>query len=374
MLKNENMTHGLFGKIKGVDIEYFEDLKKIQSHVEQLSYKKTNMFKGVIAFKPDIAEELNLKNRKDWEEYIEKEIITIAKGNRIKISNLNYLCAVHKEKSNPHIHIMFWDKKQRYIKNFVKPELVKNIRRKLIKSTFEEKIQKFYSDRKLLKEDITKVTDEMVDEFDNYMKGLSRKEFKKQKSKYNFSEREKENLFYGLLKPKHINEFAPKLFELSHKMPKQGRLYYKLLDEDRKKEVDKVVEYIKDNLPNLQKLCDGYVKNKVDLSLMYETNIDNQDEVKEKAEDEVNKLMANKILREVKNILYYEKEVKFKENQIHYEVENMLYELYMFLDNSINKMENEIGMKTKNILGFEELSKRAKKEWYLLNKDKGMEK
>ncbi len=360
--------------MKGGGLKEFESWQEVAKVVKELSYKKVNMFRSVISFNEDMAKELNLNTHKDWQDYIESQIKVLAKGNHISVKNLSWCASFHKEKDHPHLHIVFWDRNQKYAKSFVKPGLVEDVRKKLIKSTFEEKIQNFYSDRKLLKEDITKVTDEMVDEFDNYMKGLSRKEFKKQKNKYNFSEIEKENLFYGLLKPKHINEFAPKLFELSNKMPKQGRLSYELLDEYTKSEVDKVVKHIKTNLPNLQKLCNEYVKNKVDLSLMYETNTNNQNEVKEKAEDEVDKLIANKILREVKNILFYEKEMKYQENQIHYEIENMLYELYMILDNSINKMENQIGARTKNILGFEELSKRAKKEYYLLNKDKGMEK
>lgn len=141
--KNEGMRHGLFGKLEPGQLIEFESWQEVAKEVKELSYKKVNIFRSIISFAPKTAEELGLKDHNSWEEYIERHIGVLAIKNGISQKNLAWACAHHNEASHPHIHIVFWDKNQKTMKNFVKPQIADSIRIQLIKETFSERIEAF---------------------------------------------------------------------------------------------------------------------------------------------------------------------------------------------------------------------------------------
>lgn len=96
-VKNEGMRHGLFGKLE-------------PGEVRELSYRRVNMYRGIISFSPETAAELGLTNHKAWEDYMERHILTLAKYNGIRVQNLQWVAAHHNERGHPHIHAVFWDK------------------------------------------------------------------------------------------------------------------------------------------------------------------------------------------------------------------------------------------------------------------------
>ena len=68
--KNESMRHGLFGCTepeKG--LTEFESWKDIARTVREMSYRRINIFRGIISFAPETASELGLTNHKAWQEY-----------------------------------------------------------------------------------------------------------------------------------------------------------------------------------------------------------------------------------------------------------------------------------------------------------------
>lgn len=375
--KNEGMRHGLFGKLNpSGELTEFETWQEVGRVVRELSYRRVNIFRGIISFSPETALELGLTDHKSWQEYIEQHIKTLAEKNHIRQQDLQWVAAHHNERGHPHIHIAFWNKNQRTEIAYVPPEIPNSIRVQLIKDTFPEKIQTFIAEKDKAKTNLSAITDDIVLAFDEYMKKLNPKEYKLFVEQ--FGKIEKDELCLspidGVIGKADLEEIIPKLFELKSKMPKKGRLYYKLLPDEVKTEVDSFVNDLKNRNEYIRQLVEEYAESKCRLAMLYDTNPDNISEHRVKAIAEADRLIANKVLRVIKTMLNKEKEInnfEYSEAQKAYYAQEVFCEILMLLEKSIISLDEDYEVKAK-AMGME-LSKAAKKEWYLRHKDKGME-
>ena len=158
-------------------------------------------------------------------------------------------------------------------------------------------------------------------------------------------------------------------------MPKKGRLYYQLLEGDVKEEVDGLIADLKKDIPHIQALIDEYAEVKANLAMLYDTDPENLVKHREKAVIEMDKLIANKLLRVIKGILnkeYESNRYEFNEGKRVFYTNQMISEILLMLEQNVSDIDSEYEIRNK-AMGTE-LSKRARKEIYLRNKDKGMEK
>lgn len=374
--KNEGMRHGLFGKLSPGELAEFETWQEVAREVRELSYKKVNMFRSIISFAPETAAELGLKNHKAWEQYIESHIRTLAQKNSISMKNLSWVCAHHNERGHPHIHVVFWDKNQRVMKNFVHPKIGDSIRIQLIKETFSDKIEQYCRAKDKVKGNIKAVTDELVSEFDQYIKSAHPKEYKRLKELMGRIDADELGVapLDGILGDADLTPLIVKLFELKDKMPKKGHLYYKLLPEEVKAEVDAFITELKRSNEHIRNLVDDYADSKCALAMLYDTDPENTEKQRQRAVKEAEKLIANKLLGVIKTMLNKERELshlEYTEARKHYYTEQMICEILMMLEQNIVSLDMEYDDKQKAM--STELSKAAKKEWYLRHKDRGME-
>lgn len=371
--KNEGMRHGLFGKLSPGELVEFETWQQVAREVRELSYKKVNIFRSIISFAPETAAELGLKDHKAWEQYIEKHIQTLTRRNGISMKNLSWVCAHHNERSHPHIHVVFWDKNQRMMKNFVHPQVGDGIRIQLIKETFPDKIEQYCRAKDKAKGDIKAFTDEMVAEFDEYVKSAHPREYKQLKEMVGRIDADELGTasLDGLMGDTDLTPLIARLFELKDKMPKKGRLFYKLLPAEAKAEVDAFVEELKNSSEHIRNLTADYADSKCALTMLYDTDPENTEKHRQKAVQEADKLIANKILGVIKTLLNKEKEFEYTEAKKHYYTEQLICEILLMLEQNIVNLDMEYDDKAKPM--STELSKQAKKEWYLRHKDRGME-
>ncbi len=91
-----------------------QDVKKIKNDYKKY-IEKSNLWKGIISFKPEyISENISIK---DLEQKMAKEImpqfLKYCGFNDIK--NMSYVFSIHTNKKHPHIHIAFIEKKPNYL-------------------------------------------------------------------------------------------------------------------------------------------------------------------------------------------------------------------------------------------------------------------
>lgn len=374
--KNEGMRHGLFGKLSPGELMEFETWQQVAREVRELSYKKVNIFRSIISFAPETAAELELKDHKAWEQYIESHIHTLAQRNGISRKNLSWVCAHHNEQSHPHIHVVFWDKNQTVMKNFVHPKIGDGIRIQLIKETFPDKIEQYCREKEKARGGMKAFTDEMVAEFDEYVKSVHPKEYKRLKELMGRIDADEMGTasLEGIITDNELTPMIARLFELKDKMPKKGRLFYKLLPEEVKAEVDAFIAELKDSSEHIRNLTADYADSKCALAMLYDTDPENIEKHRQRAVNEAEKLIANKVLGVIKTLLNKEKKLsafEYTQDRKHYYTEQLICEILLMLEQNIVNLDMDYDGKAKAM--STDLSKLAKKEWYLRHKDRGME-
>ena len=310
-----------------------------------------------------------------WEDYIRQHIGTLAKRNGIRIENLQWVAAHHNERSHPHLHVVFWDKSQQIPKQYVRPEVPDGIRIQLIKDTFREKSEAYCKEKDRLRGELGEVTDAMVREYDEYIKSLDPREYRRLQAALGHIGDDElgASPIDGVLGRMELGALAAQLFTLKDKMPKKGRLYYKLLPPEVKAEVDSFVSALKASNEYVRNLVNDYADSKVRLAMLYDANPENTGQRRRDAEAEADKLIANKVLGAVKAMLRKESDVshvEYTEARRAYLTEQIVCEVLLMLEQFTVSMDEDYTVKDKAM--NTELSKAARKEWYLKNKDQGM--
>ena len=238
-----------------------------------------------------------------------------------------------------------------------------------------DKIKIFLAEKDNAKTALSAVTDKTVKAFEKYILELTPKKYKRfQKEFGKIDETEVIRELDGLMRKEDIEAFIPLLFDLKSKMPKKGRLYYKLLPEELKRQVDALVQELKNQNEFIRVRVEEYAESKSRLAMLYDTNPDNISEHRKNAIAEADRLIANKVLRAIKSMLNKEQQIgyaEYREAKKAYYAEEILCEILMLLEQNIINVDEDYDIKA-NAMGME-LSKAAKKEWYLRHKDKGME-
>ena len=376
-MKNEDGVHGLLGYLspsEPCDKVPWQDTDK---YVRQLSKGNVNIYRSIISFDRADADEFGLITQKDWREYAEQQIHILAEKNEIHFANLGWCGAYHNEGSHPHIHAVFWDKIQKVHRNYMPPKVANDIRVALIKSTFKKKIYELYEKKKLAKENISGSYDNAVLDFDNYMKTMRAKKFKSVKSEFDtYTDGKTINITQLFNSDEQLAAVAERLFKLRNAIPKGGRVAYKLLPPEVKTEIDTLTDWLIKNNSYLQAAVEQYIDSQCELKKLY-NSLDDPDKLKEyrdKCEADAGKQISYKIVKSIKAIISKEYDVKDEEctaaKKQFYAIEFMR-EILDFFARGIVANNSEYQEKSGGTFG--DISERAMKEWYLKNKDRGME-
>ncbi len=261
VLKNEKMNHGLFGKLEPGVVTEFEDWKDVAKLSYANSKKGIVMYRSVVSFAEDTAKELLLKDQKSWQRYIENHIMTIAEKNGIKRENLQWAAAVHGEKSHPHIHVVFWDKSVRVKNPFTPPQIPNAIRKQMIKDTFAEKILAFAKEKDLAVQEMRRITDELVEEFEEELRCKSPGRF--QAAEKWFEEELEQGVSFD---KKILSELSERLFALRTMIPEHGRIAYGFLPPESREKTDELVQFLLLEIPEIRKCFERYVDAKCSMA------------------------------------------------------------------------------------------------------------
>ena len=369
VMRNEGMDHGLFGKLEPGAVKEFEDWKDVARLVYGNSRKHITMYRSIISFTAETAEELMLKDQKSWQRYIENHIMTIAEKNNIRREHLQWACAAHNEKGHPHIHVVFWDTSRRVKNPFTPPAVPNAIRRQMIKDTFPEKIREFGRQKDMAVSAMRKISDELVEDFVKHMRIMDKSRYK---HLCEASEGESEMDFD--FEDRFLNEIANQVLRIRNTTPQKGRIAYQLLPVEVKTAVDSLVQFILKENPAIKSLVDDYVQSKLNLTKLYTSDEDYIKNMEGKFRKEAEKIIANRILGMVKSLNRLDNELKSEEyiqSRRAYYAAQMLYEILDMLSSLTYENNNRYNRYASADTG--DLSKEAKKELFLKNQDKGYE-
>jgi len=346
VMRNKNMSHGLFGKLEVGGITEFSDWKDVACLSYANSRNNITMYRSIISFRRETAGKLMLNNQKDWQRYVEKHILTIARQNSIKVKNLCWTCAAHNERGHPHVHIAFWDKSAQVRNPYTHPAIPDKIRKQLIKDTFPDKIRAYGQQKDMAVSEMRLISDQLVDEFEQYIRLMDKGQYKGLRSQYALEEELSDGFDFD---DAILNEVADRLFKIKVHIPPKGRIAYKLLPPKVKAEVDGLVQYIIGSNPQLKKLVQDYVQAKLRLVELYTSKPESLQKAEKDYQKEAEKIIANRILGAVKTLFRIDSEMRsaeYAENRGQYYASQLLYEIFDLLSGQIDRSNTAMTAKT----------------------------
>lgn len=295
VIRNENTSHGLFGEVKGFsNIQNEDDLEPIIKHIDELAKNKVPIYRGYISLKEFDAERLGYYDQEKWKSLLENRLPSIAKKMNIKLEDLQYLGAVHIEEGHPHFQFFVWSKKTK-VNYFVKYSEINKLRQEFTNDVFREDLLPIYQEKDLAKKNITS---------ENYilqqLKKISTdekvlKELMKYEKNFNQSRR-----IRNILKDKDVRSIVDMLIDLKKDLKlTTGSIKYQYLmkNSDIIEKVDNISKAIINSSVQCQIEIEKYIKAKQQLLEIQYTDIEKlnkaKEEVKQKAEKEIIKLIGN---------------------------------------------------------------------------------
>lgn len=152
--------HGLFGYInENSNVEKME-LSDIKKYVASKTLNGVDIYKTVISLSESDAIQYGYTTKEAWKDLLLERVQEIGREFDIKPENLEWTASYHSKKSNPHCHLLFWNKNQ-HLELQKKPFVrYKRIRKTLSKSIFKQKLKSLYDIKNVSKKEIANLTNE----------------------------------------------------------------------------------------------------------------------------------------------------------------------------------------------------------------------
>lgn len=152
--------HGLFGYInENSNVEKME-LSDIKKYVASKTLNGVDIYKTVISLSESDAIQYGYTTKEAWKDLLLEKVQEIGREFDIKPENLEWTASYHSKKSNPHCHLLLWNKNQ-HLELQKKPFVrYKRIRKTLSKSIFKQKLKSLYDIKNVSKKEIANLTNE----------------------------------------------------------------------------------------------------------------------------------------------------------------------------------------------------------------------
>lgn len=297
VIRNEETTHGLFGIVdKFPNIQSEENLSSIINYIDDLAKAKVPIYRGLVSLTEFDAERLGYYDQEKWKKLLENRLPSIAEKMNIKLSDLQYLGAVHYEDGHPHLQFFVWSKSNRNY--FIKYKEINKMRNEFINDVFKEDLLPIYQDKDLAKKNITG---------ENYIlqelkKANLDEKFVRDLMKYQKSAFQNHRV-RSILKDEEIKEVVDAMLVLKDELKNTtGSIKYEYLKAypEILAKVNEIAIKIIELSPQCQNEIDKYIKAKQKLAEFKYTNNEKIEEAKQKIEEEtgeeVVKLIGNQIL------------------------------------------------------------------------------
>lgn len=360
-IKNPNTNHGLFGKVEHFsNIREMQTIEKVGEYITNLANNKVPIFRGLISLREEDAYRLGYLEQEKWQELLESKLPSIAKKLNVKYEDLQYVGAVHLESGHPHFQFMIWSKARYKSNYYISYKLKNQLRLEFINEVFKEDLLPIYQEKDKAKKNII-AENQIINSLQHISKD---KRFIQDIVKYekNF---EKSNIMKQTFKNEELKRIVNLLIDLkSDLQTTQGSIKYEYLK--RYPELISKLDNISKEVINVSFECkveiDNYIKAKQKILEFKYSNKDKlnkeKQRIKEETEQEVLKLIGNKILDFERQLL--NNNVNYSEYRYINETRSYISNIYNFLGGLSCHEEskyNLVRLKYKK-----QLSKQAKKE------------
>ncbi|MDR2902933.1 MAG: relaxase MobL [Clostridiales bacterium] len=360
---NEGMKHGLFGVVDGMKAEEVSSIQKLSRHIEAKTQDGTIAYRAVISFTEADAMRLGYDDPEKWRELVRARLPDMCEKIGIPIQNLEYTAAIHRDKGHPHCHILFWDKAQDIKKEaFVHKKVSNAIRVGLIKHVFADEMSELQSIKNEARKAALGNAGGFFGSFIDAFAEITPREYaaavERLKHEDDLAD---DRLIYSRFNTTDMRELAADLLNLAEKVPKTGRLYFKLMPPDVKDEIRAFLEKLLEKNADCDREFKKYVYAAMKLSTYYTDNAETHEKAGKTAYDDMMIRLGNAVLRAVKRLNQHEQSKGWAVKREIYRrqmIESLVSEIFGILARAASAEENKVQHAYKT----GELSKQAKKE------------
>ena len=298
-IRNKNTAHGLFGRIKEFpNIQEMEDIEKINKHITELANHKVPIYRCTISLDEYDAIRLGYDTQEKWKELFESKLVSFAKKMNIKYEDIQYAGAVHLENGHPHLQVMIWSRQRDKMNYYINYGRINKMRDEFTNSIFREDLIELYKEKDIAKKGIIEqnlflqklkqvsTNSKFLQDILQYEKDFPNKKIMKK-----------------TFKDKDLKKIVDDLLVLKQELKKtKGSIKYQYLKKypDIIRQVDSISRKIIDMSLECSQEIEKYIvaKQKI-VAFKYqdeERNKQAQEEEKQKANEEILKMIGNQIL------------------------------------------------------------------------------
>jgi len=314
---NKGMSHGLFGVVDGHKAEEIRRIQDLSAYVKNKTDNGTIAYRAIISLDEADALRLGYDDADKWRELVRARMPDMCDKIGIPMQNLEYTAAVHRDKGHPHVHILFWDKEQDIKKQaYVPPVISNSIRIGVIKHVFAEEMAAWQAIKSTARTAATSTAGGFFSNFVGSFTDMTQKDYQ------NAVERLKRGddladdmLIYNRFNTADMNVLASELFKLCDAMPKKGRLQYKLMPPEVKKDIHTFVKMLLDTNADCAREYARFIEANVALSKYYTDNPETHSRAGAEANKDITARLANTVLKAVKQLNNLERDYIRKAQQ-----------------------------------------------------------
>ena len=300
-------SHGLFGNINT------DDLKQISSDIAKLTKSGRIIYRGVISLGEKDGEALGFRNANAWNNYLMTVMPGVAEKLGINTTDYTWVAAFHAEEKHPHVHYMLWDNRDSVKSPFIHKATQQEIRIFLEEQMFDNEYERAV--REVIYEECREEIDAM-----NSLRNTERAHLVETASRMIDEIRYVPGIEYERLPQRPPKEYLEKLADQAEKLiamlPEKGSLDYQYLPPETKQQMDKIVSILLER-PDMQAAMQNYLECVGRVNQMTGKTQTKIASMKEKAEQDLRKRVANRVIKELKPILRKEAEIRlYAENQL----------------------------------------------------------
>lgn len=360
-IRNRNTEHGLFGKINEFpNIQDMKDIEQISKHITELARNKVPIYRVTLSLEEYDAIRLGYDKQEKWKELFESKLVSFAEKMNIKYEDLQYTGAVHLESGHPHLQVMIWSKQQYKMNYYIDYGRINKMRDEFTNVIFRDDLIQLYNERDIAKKGIIE-----KNIFLQKLKNInSDPKFQKDIMQYKRDFTNKK-IMKKVFKDKELQRLVDELLVLKQQLKTtNGSIKYQYLKKypDVIKQVDSISRTIIDMSLETKIEIEKYILAKqqiVSFKYQEQEKIAKAQEVeKQKAEEEILKLIGNQILN-FERVLLNEQEEYSNIRYINYS-RNLIWRVFNCIYFSTRQEEKYA--KRYELNYKKQLSKQAKKD------------
>ena len=145
-------SHGLFSQTdEPINLE--KKAKEIANHAG-------NVWTHVVSLRRDDAQKMGYDNPRAWRELVKRQILNIAKQQKIDLENLKWYAAFHDKETNPHVHIIVYSTNER--EGFLTNHGIEKIRSGFANDIYQDELHHLYQQQTDLRNLLKKESAELM--------------------------------------------------------------------------------------------------------------------------------------------------------------------------------------------------------------------